>query len=119
MSNDAGKTLSESSAEITFRRDLPRLLKLVRPEIIFADAQPVDLTIEGKNFFTGMVLTATSGSIVETSGHCNITSSQHAQCFGLVFRASGSYKLGFKVDQDAKKVGSANLRINVVESVII
>ena len=128
VSNDSGKTLSESTVKVTFRRDLPRLTRVVRPEIIFADEEVVDLTIQGKNFFDGMVLTATASqdtiitsSLVETSAFCNITSTQLAQCFGLVFKVSGSYKLGFSLDHrdGGKKVGSANVRITVVEPVIV
>ena len=38
VSNDGGVTLSAQSFEVTFIRDLPRLLTVVEPELFFADA---------------------------------------------------------------------------------
>ena len=58
ISNDFGRT--ESNAyQINFLRDLPRLKKVVRPELFFADYEPVDITIEGKDLYAGLILTVT------------------------------------------------------------
>ena len=80
ISNDKGKTASSPSFEISFRRDLPRLLKVARPDLFFADGQSVDIVIEGRNFHEGMQLTArlisavTPTKLDTVTAYCNVTS---------------------------------------------
>ena len=91
----------------------------MQPEIIFADQQPVTITIDGKNFFNGMQLIAVMDEQTGTKGYCNLTSSEVANCYGLAFSKSGSYSLGFLLDTDNKVVGGANIRISVDKPLII
>ena len=58
ISNDSGRTVS-NSIEITFRTNLPRLLAMTEPAIIFADNQRVDLSFRGTNLYSGIMLILT------------------------------------------------------------
>ena len=59
VSNDMGRTVSEA-IEISFRTKLPRVLRLERPDIIFADGLRVDVWLKGAYLYSGIRLIAVS-----------------------------------------------------------
>jgi hypothetical protein len=49
VSNDDARTASNSLA-LTVQTDMPRITRVVHPNIFFADGQPIKITLQGKNF---------------------------------------------------------------------
>ena len=100
ISNDLGRTLS-NSIEISFRRHLPRVLQLARPNVIFADESRVDILLTGVNLFPGMQMIATKvdNSAIIVTSYCNSTESVSMQCFDLQFSLPGDYTVDISISE--------------------